>query len=120
MPGTARRATGWSFSNGTCRDKNGRSMVRYIEPGDFPDALKVRNLNSDLCLDVRGSSDAMVAVIGTGDAFSKGRDFAAWLGLVPKQISPSIALSWATYRSAVTATSAFYSCKQRGSCSSSQ
>jgi transposase len=29
-------------------------------------------------------SSAMVAAIGTGDAFS---DFAAWLGLVPKQIS---------------------------------
>jgi transposase len=29
----------------------------------------------------------MVAAIGTGDAFSKGRDFGAWLGLVPKQIS---------------------------------
>ena len=28
-----------------------------------------------------------VAAIGTGDAFSKGRDFGAWLGLVPKQIS---------------------------------
>ena len=32
-------------------------------------------------------SSAMVAAIGTGDAFAKGRDFAAWLGLVPKQIS---------------------------------
>ena len=32
-------------------------------------------------------SSAMVAAIGTGDAFFKGRDFAAWLGLVPKQIS---------------------------------
>jgi transposase len=32
-------------------------------------------------------SSAMVAAIGTGEAFSKGRDFAAWLGLVPKQIS---------------------------------
>src|SRR3979490_1220302 len=30
---------------------------------------------------------AMVAAIGTGDAFSKGRDFGAWLGLVPKQLS---------------------------------
>ena len=30
---------------------------------------------------------AMVAAIGTGDVFSKGRDFGAWLGLVPKQIS---------------------------------
>lgn len=32
-------------------------------------------------------SSAVVAAIGTGEAFSKGRDFAAWLGLVPKQIS---------------------------------
>jgi transposase len=29
----------------------------------------------------------MVAAIGAGDVFTKGRDFAAWLGLVPKQIS---------------------------------
>jgi transposase len=32
-------------------------------------------------------SSAMVAAIGTGATFSKGRDFAAWLGLVPKQMS---------------------------------
>lgn len=32
-------------------------------------------------------SSAMVAAIGTGDAFGKGRDFAAWLGLVPRQLS---------------------------------
>ena len=32
-------------------------------------------------------SSATVAAIGTGDGFTKGRDFAAWLGLVPKQIS---------------------------------
>src|SRR6266496_179250 len=32
-------------------------------------------------------SSAMVAAIGTGDAFLKGRDFGAWLGLVPKQLS---------------------------------
>jgi transposase len=32
-------------------------------------------------------SSAMVAAIGTGEGFSKGRDFAAWLGLVPQQIS---------------------------------
>jgi transposase len=54
-------------------------------------------------------SSAMVAAIGTGDAFSKGRDFAAWLGLVT-------APSSARYRSGATATCAFYSCKQRGSC----
>jgi transposase len=32
-------------------------------------------------------SSAMVAAIGSGEVFSKGRDFGAWLGLVPKQIS---------------------------------
>jgi transposase len=32
-------------------------------------------------------SSATVAAIGAGDAFSKGRDFAAWLGLVPRQMS---------------------------------
>jgi transposase len=32
-------------------------------------------------------SSAVVAAIGAGEVFGKGRDFAAWLGLVPKQIS---------------------------------
>ena len=32
-------------------------------------------------------ASAMVAAIGDGSAFAKGRDFGAWLGLVPKQIS---------------------------------
>jgi transposase len=32
-------------------------------------------------------ASAMVAAIGDGAGFTKGRDFAAWLGLVPKQIS---------------------------------
>ncbi|MFZ2081925.1 MAG: IS110 family transposase [Xanthobacteraceae bacterium] len=32
-------------------------------------------------------ASAMVAAIGNGVAFAKGRDFAAWLGLVPKQMS---------------------------------
>ena len=32
-------------------------------------------------------SSATVATIGTGDLFSKGRDFSAWLGIVPKQFS---------------------------------
>ena len=29
----------------------------------------------------------MVAAIGTGEAFERGRDFGAWLGLVPRQFS---------------------------------
>jgi transposase len=33
------------------------------------------------------AATAMVAAIGNGAAFRKGRDFSAWLGLVPKQHS---------------------------------
>ena len=32
-------------------------------------------------------ASAMVAAVANGAAFAKGRDFAAWLGLVPKQMS---------------------------------
>ena len=32
-------------------------------------------------------ASATVAAVGNGTAFAKGRDFAAWLGLVPKQMS---------------------------------
>jgi transposase len=32
-------------------------------------------------------ASAMVAAVGNGTAFATGRDFAAWLGLVPKQMS---------------------------------
>jgi transposase len=32
-------------------------------------------------------ASAMVAAVGNGAAFAKGRNFAAWLGLVPKQMS---------------------------------
>ncbi len=32
-------------------------------------------------------TSAMVAAIGNGAAFSRGRDFGTWLGFVPKQTS---------------------------------
>ena len=32
-------------------------------------------------------ASAMVAAVGNGAAFARGRDFGAWLGLVPRQIS---------------------------------
>jgi len=32
-------------------------------------------------------STAVVAAVGSGDAFERGRDFGAWLGLVPRQYS---------------------------------
>ena len=40
-------------------------------------------------------SSATVATIGAGHLFSKGRDFSAWLGIVPKQLSTRGAPSWA-------------------------
>lgn len=39
----------------TC-NKNARSMLWYIQPGDWPGMFKVRNFNSDRCLDVKGGS----------------------------------------------------------------
>jgi hypothetical protein len=50
------RTDGSVIQQWTCRDRNARSMVWYVEPGDFPYMFKVRNFNSDLCLDVRGGS----------------------------------------------------------------
>ncbi len=35
-------------------------------------------------------ASAMVSAVGDGAAFGKGRDFAAWLGLVPRQMSTGI------------------------------
>ena len=61
-------------------------------------------------------SSAMVAAVGAGDAFSKGRDFAAWLGLVPRQMSTATARSWARYPSEEIATCASCSYRPRGSC----
>src|SRR5262249_37000964 len=51
-------------------------------------------------------SSAMVAVIGGGDAFAKGRDFAAW-GWSPSKSQPATAPSLAKYRNAATATCVF-------------
>src|SRR5262249_49363848 len=52
------------------------------------EALARRDVSCERLMSVPGIgpiiSSAMVAAIGGGDAFSKGRDFAAWLGLVPK------------------------------------
>jgi transposase len=54
-------------------------------------AIAVQDVGCERLMSVPGIgpiiSSAMVAAIGAGDAFSKGRDFAAWRGLVPKQIS---------------------------------
>jgi hypothetical protein len=41
----------------TC-NKDARSMLWYVQPGDWPGVFKVRNFNSERCLDVRGGSRA--------------------------------------------------------------
>jgi transposase len=55
------------------------------------EAIARRDAGCDRLISVPGIgpiiSSAIVAAIGAGDVFSKGRDFAAWLGLVPRQIS---------------------------------
>ena len=69
--------------------------LRYIK-GDFvvtsPDIESIRFKSRREAKDCHRErldqiSSATVAAIGNGAAFSKGRDFGAWLGLVPKQIS---------------------------------
>jgi len=56
-----------------------------------------------------------VAAIGSGDTFSKGRDFAAWLGLVPKQISTQDRTILGKISKQI-ATCAFCSCSQCAWC----
>ena len=48
--------------------------------------------------------------------FSKGRDFGAWLGLVPKQISTGDRTILGKSRGAAIATCAFCSCRRHGLC----
>src|SRR5258708_5936442 len=79
---------------------NARLMpAKYVRPyskgqkNDFRDAEAIarQDAGCERLMSVPGIgpiiSSAMVAAIGAGDVFTKGRDFAAWLGLVPKQIS---------------------------------
>jgi transposase len=68
-----------------------RLDVRIERLSDEIARLSLRDAGAKRLMSVPGIgpviSTAMVAAISTGDGFSKGRDFAAWLGLVPKQIS---------------------------------
>ena len=42
----------------TCQDFHARSMLWWVEAGDYPGTLKIVNFNSEKCLDVAwGSSD---------------------------------------------------------------
>jgi len=58
----------------------------------------------------------MVSAIGAGEVFSKGRDFAAWLGLVPKQISTGDRTILGKISKRGNRYSVFCSCRPRGWC----
>jgi hypothetical protein len=57
----------------------------------------------------------LVAAIGSGGAFATGRDFSAWIGLVPKQMSTGIRTISGASPSEETVTCTRSSCKQPGS-----
>jgi transposase len=61
-------------------------------------------------------SSAMVAAIGSGEVFSKGRDFGAGSASFPSRHRLETARSWARYPSAAIATYASCSCRRHGSC----
>src|SRR5437868_9749900 len=68
-----------------------RRLDERVELSDEIEAIARQDAGCERLMSVPGIgpiiSSAMVAAIGAGDAFSKGRDFAAWLGLVPRQMS---------------------------------
>jgi transposase len=60
-------------------------------------------------------SSAIVAAIGKGAVFTKGRDFGARLGLVPKQNLDRRRRSWERYRGAAIAIRGLCSSRRLGS-----
>jgi transposase len=66
-------------------DKRIETITKEIEE------ISQREVNCIRMMSVPGVgpliSTAVVAAIGTGEAFDRGRDFGAWLGLVPRQYS---------------------------------
>jgi transposase len=60
-------------------------------------------------------ASATVAAIGTGEVFSSGRDFAAWLGLVPRQILTGDRTILGKISKCAIAICACCSCRQPGS-----
>src|ERR1700751_146397 len=56
-------------------------------------------------------SSAVVAAIGNGSGFKQGRDFGAWLGLVPSRSRRGIARCWVRSPSAATSTCGRCSCR---------
>ena len=73
------------YGDWVCLDERIESTTAEIE------MISKREANCQRLMSVPGIgpiiSTAMVAAIGTGEAFDRGRDFGAWLGLVPRQYS---------------------------------
>jgi transposase len=72
--------------------KEWRELEKELEHlRDEIDSLAEQDAGCQRLLDIPGVgtlvATAMVASVGNGAAFAKGREFAAWLGLVPKQYS---------------------------------
>jgi transposase len=61
-------------------------------------------------------SSAMVAAIGTGDVFSKGRDFAAWLAGAPADLDRRPHHPRENIKTWQSATCASCSCRRPGWC----
>jgi transposase len=61
-------------------------------------------------------STATVAAVGNGAAFKRGRDFAAWLGLVPSSTLPVAKRNCWALRNAATRICASCSCMEHGRC----
>lgn len=73
------------YEDWCCLDKRIETVTGEIEQLSQAEA-KCRRLMSVLGVGPLIST-ALVAAINTGEAFERGRDFAAWLGLVPRQHS---------------------------------
>jgi len=73
------------YEDWLCLDKRIESLTAEIEK------IAQKEASCQLLMSVPGVgpiiSTAMVAAIGDGEAFERGRDFGAWLGLVPRQYS---------------------------------
>ncbi|MGY2803895.1 hypothetical protein ACVIHF_000625 [Bradyrhizobium sp. USDA 4506] len=70
---------GWSSASMACPKRSNIKALAHQDQA-CPRPITVPGIGPII-------SSVMVAAIGTGDVFSEGRDFSAWLGLVLKQIS---------------------------------
>ena len=60
---------------------------------------------------------AIVATVGNAREFKNGRQFAAWIGLVPTSTPPAASHAWGISASAAMRTFATCSCRGRARCS---